>query len=317
MTTARRKQIRLDITPYYHCTTRCVRRAYLCGYDALSKRNFDHRKQWVEDHLLFLAEIFCIEIAGYAVMSNHYHVVLRVDRQQAARLSDDEVVQRWRRLFKGPPLIQRYLDGRKLRASERVQVAALIAQWRDNLSNISRFMAHINETIARKSNREDDCTGKFWEGRFNSQAIVGKEALLQTLCYVDLNPVRAKVVVTPENAKHTSINRRLKVKKNGLMPFKPKKTPKPRLKAYLPFTLKQYLELLDWTGRQVRNGKRGAIPQNVRSILERIGFSQSRWIKSMSRQKPWTQRVLGSSQDIQKFCDAIGQKWVWQIAENQ
>ena len=69
MTKPRREQISLEATPYYHCVCRCVRRAYLCG-DA-----YEHRRQWVEDKLLELAEVFCIDIAAYAVMSNHYHVV--------------------------------------------------------------------------------------------------------------------------------------------------------------------------------------------------------------------------------------------------
>lgn len=314
MTTARRKLIRLDVTPYYHCTTRCVRRAYLCGEDAHTKRNYDHRRQWIEDHLIVLSQIFCIEIAGYAVMSNHYHVVLRIDSDLATQLTESEVINRWRRLFKGPPVIQKLIDGRKLRASERMQVASIVAQWRDNLSNISRFMAHINETIARKANKEDECTGKFWEGRFNSQAIVGDEALLQTLCYVDLNPVRAKMALTPETSAHTSIKRRLTLKKNGLLPFRRKRSAKTRIRNFLPFTLKQYLRILDWTGKQVSDGKRGAIPDNIQCMLERVGVSSNRWLGSMRRQRPWTQRALGSAEDIRKYCDAIGQNWIWQVS---
>ena len=83
----------------YHCVARCVRRAFLCGEDALTGRCFDHRKDWVEARLLELAEIFSLSVLAYAVMSNHVHVVLRVDPEHAAGWSDEEVARRWVRLF--------------------------------------------------------------------------------------------------------------------------------------------------------------------------------------------------------------------------
>ena len=86
MTRARRDQVSLDSTPYYHCICRCVRRAFLCGEDSQSGRNFDHRKQWLVDRIKFLASIFSIDISAYAVMSNHYHLVVKV-RGQALQLT--------------------------------------------------------------------------------------------------------------------------------------------------------------------------------------------------------------------------------------
>ena len=118
MTTARRQQICLGITPFYHCVTRCVRRAYLCGYDRVGKRNLDHRRQWIEDRLVLFAEVFCIDIAGFTVMSNHYHVVLRVDREKADVLSDDEVLDRWLRLYRGTDAVRRCRAGGELGAPE-------------------------------------------------------------------------------------------------------------------------------------------------------------------------------------------------------
>mgnify|MGYP000051837369 CR=1 FL=1 len=74
----RKQQISLETTPYYHCTSRCVRRGYLCGLNALTGKDYEYRRQWVEDRILFLGEVFCIDVCAYAVMSNHHHVVLHI-----------------------------------------------------------------------------------------------------------------------------------------------------------------------------------------------------------------------------------------------
>ncbi|WP_240352513.1 transposase [Agarivorans sp. Alg241-V36] len=87
MTRAREQQICLDSTPYYHCICRCVRRAYLCGEDRVTGTSFEHRKQWIVDKFTQLTQVFSVEVCAYAVMSNHYHLVLRVNQEQAEQWS--------------------------------------------------------------------------------------------------------------------------------------------------------------------------------------------------------------------------------------
>ena len=126
MTRPRSCLISLADTPWYHVVNRCVRRAFLCGHDAASGSNFDHRRGWIETRIRELASVFTIDVAAYAVMSNHYHAVLRVDAARAQALSDDEVLRRWTQLFTGPLLVQRYLSGSPadhLGQSERDKVA--------------------------------------------------------------------------------------------------------------------------------------------------------------------------------------------------
>ena len=107
MTQARQNQISLADTPYYHCINRCVRRAFLCGVDQQSGNSYEHRKQWVVDRLKALASVFAIDVCAYAVMSNHYHVVLKVFPVQAGDWDAEGVVARWRQLFRGSVLVDR------------------------------------------------------------------------------------------------------------------------------------------------------------------------------------------------------------------
>ena len=107
MTIARSRQISLEDTPYYHVVSRCVRRAFLCGEDSHSGQSYEHRRQWVVDKLGLLSQVFAIEICAYAVMSNHYHLVLKVAPDKAMGWSDCEVAERWAVLFQWPPLLRR------------------------------------------------------------------------------------------------------------------------------------------------------------------------------------------------------------------
>ena len=95
MTMARRYLVDSTVTPYYHCISRCVRRAFLCG------EGCEHRKQWIEDRLKELAGIFAVDVAGFAVLDNHLHVVLLLNDAVVNGWTDEDVVRRWGRLF--PP----------------------------------------------------------------------------------------------------------------------------------------------------------------------------------------------------------------------
>ena len=144
-------------------------------------------------------------------MSNHYHAVLRVDAARAHALSDDDVLRRWTQLFTGPVLVQRYLTGVPglLGQAERDKVGEFAQLYRQRLADVSWFMRVLNETLARQANAEDGCTGRFWEGRFKSQALLDEQALLATMAYVDLNPIRAGMVESLQDSAHTSIAARL------------------------------------------------------------------------------------------------------------
>ncbi len=275
MTLPRKSLISLSDTPYYHCVSRCVRRAYLCGHDRYTQKSFEHRRQWLEVKLLTLADIFAIKLCAYAVMSNHYHVVLHVRLDLANQWSEHEVVMRWHQLFNGTFISQQYLNGEHLNQAQWRVLRADIKKWRSRLCDISWYMRIVNESIARQANKEDNCSGRFWEGRFKSQALLDERALLSCMAYVDLNPIRALMAATPEQSAHTSIRKRIydTVNQRGLEPFVGVKQDS----IGIPYRLKDYIELVDWTGRIVRDDKRGHIQQSLPKILDRLSLDQASW----------------------------------------
>ena len=283
MTRPRSQLIALEATPYYHCISRCVRRTFLCGDDRYSGRNFDHRKSWLISRLKRLGEAYAIDIAAYALMSNHYHLVLHVDKARAARWSDDRVISHWLMLYKGPDLIHRYVRKEPLQPEEARQVDALVALWRSRLTSISWFMSCLNEYIARRANQEDNCKGRFWEGRFRSQALLDEAALLSCMAYVDLNPIRAKLSVDLPSSDFTSAQQRLHQirkkpdkKRPRLMPFRERQR-QDQVFAAIPFNLKDYLDLVDWTGRHIHPGKRGHITTETPRLMATLGLSDWQW----------------------------------------
>jgi putative transposase len=325
MTISRKQQICLEETSYYHCISRCVRRAFLCGEDELTGRSYEHRREWIVKKLKQLDEVFSISICAYAVMHNHTHTVVKIDREAALQWRDDEVIARWTKLYKPTPIVSRYLSGTKLTKAELVVAAEDIDKWRHRLYNVSWFMRNLNESIAREANEEDECTGRFWEGRFKSQALLDDAALLTCMSYVDLNPIRAKIADRPEESDFTSIQERIRhyqktVEKTGnceeaaaaapdhLLPFiGGEHQEKP---AGLNFSLPDYLELTDWAGRAIREDKSGAIPTELAPILERLNIAPEAWIDSVKNYGKNYNTVIGARDRIKQFSQAIGRKWL-------
>jgi len=310
-------QVSLETTPYYHCTSRCVRRAFLCGYDTSTDKDYEHRRQWLEDRLLETSSIFAMDICSYAIMSNHYHVILHINKSQTESWSFDDVIHQWHQLYSGSALSKRYLQKDALGKAERDTLKDQVEVWRKRLIDISWFMRVINERIARKANAEDSCTGRFWEGRFSSQALLDEPALAACMVYVDLNPIRATIAKTPEESDYTSIKLRIQNLLNidhpdyseqlkSLYPFAGNL--RENMPEGLPFELTDYIELVEITGKQLRAGKRGKIDASLSPILKRLKFDGDNWLYLSQKFEKELKGLVGSIDELKQACIQLGYK---------
>jgi len=323
----------------YHCISRCVRRAFLCGEDRLSGKNFDHRKDWAERRLKLLASIFAVDVGGRSIMENHLHTVLRNRPDIVNSWNNLEVAIRWRRLY------PRKLDDREKELEIKVlsEDEEKIEEYRHRLQSISWFMKSLSEYIARRANKEDDCTGRFWEGRFKSTELLDEEAILSCLVYVDLNPIRARVADSPEESEYTSIKERIigrqareKLRKMGI---DLKETPcsglmrKPKVRKiaelsqtdawlaplsdFISLSEDEYISLVDVSGRIVREGKRGVVPEELAPILERLKIEPSGWDSLITGFNHTFSRAAGSFESLQAKAMSLNKSWIKGFSASQ
>ena len=208
-----------------HVVNRVVRRCFLMGHDPVSGKNYDHRKVWIQERLEHFAAFFGIDLISYAILSNHYHLVLRSRPDVVKTWSDDEVARRWLMIC---PV--RKVNGKAATPSQAEidsirNRPAKLAEIRSRLSNPSWWMRLLNQRIAQRSNREDEQSGRFWEDRFRLTKLIDEESLLACMVYVDLNPIRAAMAEKLEASDFTSIQRRIQAeqqtaagRRNGLHP---------------------------------------------------------------------------------------------------
>ena len=375
-----------------HTISRCVRRAWLCGEDPYSGKNFDHRREWVRDRAKMLVGHFAVEVLAYAVMSNHSHFVLWVRPSVAAGWSAEEVARRWLSVFG-----KRVNGPTEQDIVQAVANAGRIELWRGRLGDVSWFMRCLNEWLARKANAEDECTGRFWEGRFTSQLIEDEGALLACMAYVDLNPVRARMAESLEESRLTSVHDRIcgraarlktaslqdiRLKTGDLKDGTVRETSRKRsgselteqqtamveeakaecerdawlcrfadevgrVKGFAPrdsdeerggahtvlgMGFADYLELLEWTGKCVIEGRvksfaprdsrvkgcaprdrieRGVLPESARPVLERMELDVENWVGTVEQYGSLYWRVAGKVENLKRKAREMGRQWLF------
>jgi REP element-mobilizing transposase RayT len=322
-----------DKIQVFHLINRCVRRTFLCGEDVTTGKDYSHRKEWIRSRLEELAGIFALDVMSFAVLSNHLHVVVRTRPDIVKSWSDEEVALHWWRLFPQ----RRDGNGRAVEPLESelkhiLSNASGLKEKRRRLCDISWFMRCLAEPIARRGNLEDQVSGRFWEGRFRAQPLLDETAIVACMAYVDLNPIRAGIAATPETSDFTSVKERIEdrasaaevstadaqdhrvehgEKAGWLAPIplevKRKKVREKQTsrradnKGCLPMSLDDYLKLLDWTGRQFRTDKRGAIPAACAPILDRLDCSAETWFDLVKNFRKRFRNEAGSLLSVRAF----------------
>ena len=323
----------------YHCSSRVVRRAFLCGYDEYSQTDYNHRKRWIDDLLRFMACYFAIDQISHSIMSNHLHNQLRNRPDIARKLPDKTVAYNWLMLHPH----KREKDGTPCEPTDE-QIAEITGNkkklelLRERLSDISWFMKYLKERIARRANKEDEARGHFFEARFTMTKLLDEPAALVCSVYIDLNPVRAGAAATPETSEHTSfydrvqayqdqkLQRRKKPPRQTipadayLSPLYTRKLPAELCYAQekyrasddagLAISFEEYAQLVDWTGRQLRSDKRGAIAAEEPPILERLHINSETWVEAMSHFEDWFHNFVGGAEAMAQVALDKGQKWL-------
>ena len=194
-----------------HVMNRCVRKCFNLGLDKKTGKNYTYRRRKFEKELQKSVSGFAIDMLSFALMDNHFHLMLRSRPDVVNQWDDREVVRQWHKLcpqFKnkdGSPIEN---PGDELVIPLTADVDE-VAKWRERLSDISWFMKLISERIARWCNAEDNIPGHFWEGRFKSVLLLDERAILTCSMYVDLNRIKAELDKSLETSDYTSIQRRL------------------------------------------------------------------------------------------------------------
>jgi len=329
----------------YHCMNRCVRQAFLMGADRDTGKSFDHRREWVRLRLEELASIFAIDHLNFSIMGNHFHCLVRNRPDLRDAWSSEEVVRRWWRLFPD----RRRADGEpdELTPDEltaRMNDHQWVAERRARLGHISWFMRCLAEKIAKQANAEDEISSRFWQGRFKMLRILDECALLACAMYIDLNPIRARLAETPETSFFTSVYERLQgmsfrqdetleesnnretageqsvsVKRKDswlspvkLTPAEPKRDQSPAAaqRGYLDMTFEEYVCLLDWTGRQIREDKRGSIPDHLAPIFERLRINGEVWVAAVANFSRWFRTAAGRAESLASEAARRGRRFL-------
>jgi REP element-mobilizing transposase RayT len=253
-------------------------------------------------------------VYGYAVMSNHTHLVVYVDPAAAKRWPDRDVAERWCRLFPHSGETERSMQ---LRVELLLLQSDRLASLRARLCSLSWFMRCLNEPIARRANAEDDCTGRFWEGRFKSQALLDERAVLAAMAYVDLNPIRADITDQLDQCDHTSVQKRLleirraPVTAARLLGAVAGSAVDP---PTLSITAEAYIEVVEWTGRGLRSGKDVFADGDPPALLDCLQISGASWLLQVQGIGCPYYRVIGSARALMDKAERIGQHWLKGIA---
>jgi len=301
MITARKNIVDQQTLGFYHCTNRGVRKTYPCGSEGLTGKDHSHRKDWLERRMFELCDIFSVDIYAYAILDNHYHIVLHLDPLAPLRWSDHEIAERWLNAFGGRLCQPELAKQREMKKQIIVADNTKLKKYRKRLGSLSWFMECLNEPRAKQNNQEENCTASFWEGRYSSQALLDEVAVFSCMAYVDLTPVRDKITDKLDESDHTSIKRRLdEIKQmnpqdahtllNSELSELSNQIPSKALSMFL----NRYVELVEWTGMNIIHPNKTVIPLHIASCLKQFNLQHHHWFKQLENFEQHYCHVIGS-----------------------
>ena len=231
----------------YHCTSRCVRRAFLCGEDPVSGRDLGHRKDWIRDRLKLLVEYMAVE-CDCSILSNHIHVVVRTRRlkewvARRANAEDRCKGRFWEGRFKCQALVD---DAAVLACSMYVDLNPIRARIAETPEE-SEYTSAKDRIDGRKTRRRTARNKRPRDRRRKGIRPAADDWLCPILSEAEIRTAR-------EHAKTQQTCTR-----NDAHPVSAA-TPSP---SFLPMGVDDYLRLLDWSGRQIRDDKPGSIRKRL------------------------------------------------------
>lgn len=304
MTIARRRLTDLEQPAWAHCILRAVRQAQVVSPETIS-----YRLPWIIGRLRHLCTYTTCDVAAYAVLENSVHLVLRCDPPAAEALNDIEVVRRWAQVFPGlrscPPQDwsdQHGPDDLSTRTEEVLRERQARSTQRQQLGSIASFMRAFAESLGRRVNRDDDCRGHFWDGRYKSIFLLDPSAVLAAMTYLDLYAWRRQLAAEPTACVQTSLGLRLGRSETAAAWLYPVSDigagcgPDDH-RALLRGTLR----LLDGT-RQEDN--------RTRTLVDGLGLDFERWIEVMRADQQMETGVLGLPDSCRAEAERRQRSWV-------
>jgi len=169
-----------DETAVYHVMSRTALDGFPLG---------DVEKDFMLDLIRRYSSLYLVEILGFCLMGNHFHILVRMFPEY--QFTDDDIKKRYESFYGDD--------------SDRVFAAGQIPSLREKLSNLSEFIREIKVGFARYYNKRHHRRGYFWGDRFKSVIVENGETLINCLAYIDLNPLRAGLVNRPEDYRWNSL----------------------------------------------------------------------------------------------------------------
>ena len=253
---------------YYHLTSRCVSQSLNQTQQLAPILNQQRWSRWFENRVFQLANIFAIDIYSYAILNEHYHLIVGLNPQITDSWSDLQVAQKWLRIIPEQSVKEKKNSHQKFRLQAILSAPRLIKKYRKRLGNINWLLRKINEPLIKLINDEYKQESAFFEFRTKSHQLFDETELLMNMVYLDLSKTDKALSNSPEEKRETIVDA----------------TRKRLADRPLSINRTDYALLVKWTQDTLWNNRRNAPPATIQQILLKLNFSVEDWIQPVMLQ---------------------------------